>query len=276
MVCGNHVVHSRSHKWQHPPTVKGVSSTSYENRLSAPEECYRSEVYPVPNPPMANLNPVTGTSAELKKLLTKYPSHCQRQKTLRDRSLEAPKEGAGASFMFLAQANLHNDLAAKDYLQNLLPGSFVSLGANQSHLFSRGTSHAASANPSDPPRIDPRYLSHPLDIELLARHVQFLEKLARSAPLSDYLKPEGKRNHHTAYVDDLDTAKDYVRTTVISNYHPVGTCVMLPKADSGVVNNSLRVYGQAMCGWLMLVSCLSSRERIRNPPSIPLLRGPQI
>ena len=195
--------------------------------------------------PMVDLDPSTGTSAELKKLLSEYPAtandknHYEAVRAI----LEAPEEGAGALFMFLAQANLHNDPAAKDYLQNLLPGNFVSLGANQSHVFSRGTSHITSAKPSDPPKIDPRYLSHPLDIEIMARHVQYLEKLARSAPLSDYLKPDGNRNHPTAYVDDLDKAKDYIRTTSISNYHPVGTCVMLPKAEGGVVDNNLKVYG---------------------------------
>ena len=191
--------------------------------------------------PMVDLDPATGASAELKKLLAKNPpatnekQHYEAVRTI----LEAPGEGAGALFLFLAEANLHNDHAAKDYL----PGNFISLGANQSHVFSRGASHAASANPSDPPKIDPRYLSHPLDIELLARHVQFLEKLARTAPLSDSLKPEGRRNHPTACVEDLDAAKDYTRTTAISNYHPVGTCAMLPRAEGGVVDNKLRVYG---------------------------------
>ena len=132
--------------------------------------------------PMLDLDPTTGTSAELKQLFNTYPptfKNKSRYEAVRA-ILEAPEEGAGALFMFLAQANLHNDASAKDYLQNLLPGNFVSLGANQSHVFSRGSSHITSTNPTDPPRIDPRYLSHPLDIEIIARYVQFLEKLARS------------------------------------------------------------------------------------------------
>ena len=77
----------------------------------------------------------------------------------------------------------------------------------------------------------------------MARHVQFLEKLARSPPLSEYLKLNGKRNHSTAYVEDLDAAKDYIRIASISNYHPVGTCAMMPKALGGVVDEKLEVYG---------------------------------
>ena len=44
-------------------------------------------------------------------------------------------------------------------------------------------------------------------------------------------------------MEDLDAAKDYIRTTAISNYHPVGTCVMMPKAQGGVVDKKLKVYG---------------------------------
>ena len=195
--------------------------------------------------PMIDLDPSTGTSAELKKLFDQYPPtpenklHYEAVRNI----LEAPDEGAGALFMFLVQSNLHNDASAKDYLQNLQPGNFISLGANQSHVFSRGATHIVSTKPSDAPKIDPRYLSHPLDIELMARHVQFLEKLARSSPLSDYLKPDGKRNHPTAYVKDLEAAKDYLRTTALSNYHATSTCAMLPKAQGGVVDHQLRVYG---------------------------------
>lgn len=195
--------------------------------------------------PMIDLDPVTGKSAELKKLFEQFhpgPDNKVQYEAIRQ-VIEAPDEGARALFMFLAQTNLHNNESAKDYLQNLQPGSFISLGAMQSHVFSRGTSHIVSNKASDPPRIDPRYLSHPLDIEPFARHVQFLEQLARSPPLSTFLKSSGKRNHPTAYVEDLDAAKDYVRTTALSGYHPAGTCAMLPRSEGGVINNRLIVYG---------------------------------
>lgn len=103
-------------------------------------------------------------------------------------------------------------------------------------------SHIVSDKSSDAPIIDPQYLSHPSDLELLARHVQFLERLARSPPLSDYIKPNGKRNHSTAHVEDLAAAKDYVRTTAMSTYHHAGTGAMLPRNEGGVVDHRLIVY----------------------------------
>ena len=184
-------------------------------------------------------------SPEIQDLLQKHPiepAHRLQHDAVR-KILQAPNQASGALFMFLAQANLHNNEASKDYLQNLQLGNFISLGAYQTHVFSRGSSHIVSKNASEPPKIDPRYLSHPLDLELFARHVQFLEKLARSSPLSEYIKPNGQRNHQTAYIDGLHAAKDYIQTTALSCYHPVGTCTMLPRSKGGVVNNCLIVYG---------------------------------
>ena len=195
--------------------------------------------------PMPCSSPVSDISAELQDLLQQYPSDAKikLQYDAICKILQAPDEATGALFMFLAQTNLHNNETAKDYLQNLQPGSFISLGAWQAHVFSRGMSHIVSNKFSDAPNINPRYLSHPFDLELLARHVQFLERLARSPPLADYIKPNGKRNHPTAYVEDLTAAKDYVRTTALSCYHPAGTCAMLPRNEGGVVDNHLIVYG---------------------------------
>lgn len=195
--------------------------------------------------PMAGSSPASDIGSELHDLLQRYPVD-PGNKLQHDaicKILQAQDEGTGALFMFLAQSNLHNDEAAKDYLQNLQPGSFISLGACQAHVFSRGSSHIVSKDASDPPRIDPRYLSHPIDLELLARHVQFLERLARSPPLSQYIKPNGRRNHSTAYVEDFNAAEDYIRSTALSCYHPAGTCAMLPRNEGGVVNSRLIVYG---------------------------------
>ncbi|KAI4172487.1 MAG: hypothetical protein LQ343_003577 [Gyalolechia ehrenbergii] len=142
--------------------------------------------------PLAESNLASNTQSELQQLLQRYPAN-PGNKVQRDcicNILRARDEGVGAIFMFLAQSNLHNNESAKDYLQDLQAGNFISLGAIQSYVFSRGSSHVLSKNHSVPPCIDPQYLSHPLDLELLARHVQFLERLARSPPLSDYLKPK--------------------------------------------------------------------------------------
>ena len=46
---------------------------------------------------------------------------------------------------------------------------------------------------SDHPRIDPRYLSHPMDPEIIARHIQLLSKQLSVESLPEDFKEAGKR-----------------------------------------------------------------------------------
>lgn len=161
------------------------------------------------------------------------------------RSILSSPEGSSAGwFMFLAQTNLHE--GGKSFVgTQLLPGNFASLGCAQSHPFSRGAAHISSADPEDPPAIDPRYLSHPADLEILARHVRALEtELRCSAALAPFFKPEGRRNHPDAFlVGDLEGAKKYVLDTATTAYHSCGSAAMLPREKGGVVSPELVVYG---------------------------------
>ena len=152
----------------------------------------------------------------------------------------------GPGTVFLSQVNLHE--AGKSFVgSQFLPGNFVSLGCLQSHPFSRGSAHITSADADAPPRIDPRYLSHPADLEILARHVRALDtQLRTAAPLAALLKPDGRRNHPDAFKvggSDLEGAKKYVRDTAVTAYHSCGTAAMLPRDKGGVVDPQLVVYG---------------------------------
>lgn len=158
--------------------------------------------------------------------------------------LEAPDSSSIAWLMFLAQANLHE--GGKSFVgTQLLPENFASLGCAQSHPFSRGATHISSADIDAEPTIDPRYFSHPADLEIMARNVQALDtKLRHSKQLSPFFKPDGKRNHPDAFhVGDLDGAKKYVLDTVTTAYHSCGSAAMLPKEKGGVVDPKLIVYG---------------------------------
>ena len=169
-------------------------------------------------------------------------------------TLENPKEGSAGLFMYLCQTNFHNPPSsahqnrpsATAYLENLQPGNFLTLGAALLHPFSRGSVHISSGDPNAAPTLDPKYLSHPLDIEILARYTQFLETLAATEPLASYLKPSGRRNAHAAeahIATDLAATKDYLRDSICSIWHPVGTCAMMPRESGGVVDERLRVHG---------------------------------
>ncbi|KAK5629115.1 hypothetical protein RRF57_004830 [Xylaria bambusicola] len=113
--------------------------------------------------------------------------------------VDDPQGSSGAWLMFLAQTNLHE--GSKSFVgSQLLPGNYISLECIQAHPFSRGSSHISSADIVAVPEINPGYLSHPTDQEILARHLQSLETVLRSSEhLSKFLKPEGKRNHPDAF-----------------------------------------------------------------------------
>lgn len=96
--------------------------------------------------------------------------------------------------------------------------------------------------------IDPGYLSHPLDLEVLARHVQFLEQtLVRAEPLASRLKRGGKRTpsglEASGFQGDLEKVRAFLRETAVASTLYAGTCSMMPREMGGVVDSALRVYG---------------------------------
>jgi choline dehydrogenase-like flavoprotein len=92
--------------------------------------------------------------------------------------------------------------------------NYITIAVILLHPLSRGYSYITSANPGDPPAIDPRYLTEPPDVDLLARHTRFIETIAISQSLASMLKTGGKRTPSVA--NDLrqvplDEVKEYVK-----------------------------------------------------------------
>ncbi|CEJ92598.1 hypothetical protein VHEMI08239 [[Torrubiella] hemipterigena] len=145
--------------------------------------------------------------------------------------------------MFLAQANIHQDSSSFVGSQ-LHAENFISLGFSQSHPFSRGATHITLADATALPSIDPRYLSHPANLQVMALHLQQLEQFRHSQHLAPFFKSGGKRNHPNAlHIAEVDKAKEYILDTATTTYHSCGTAAMLPKEKGGVVDDRLKVYG---------------------------------
>jgi choline dehydrogenase-like flavoprotein len=120
------------------------------------------------------------------------------------------------------------------------PSNQVFISACLSHPFSRGSIHIATAEPIVDPIIDPRYLSHPADRFTRAKHMQYIQKIARAEPLASQFKPSGMQ----PLLDmSYEQALDCVSLTGLAEFHPIGTCAMLPREDGGVVDPRLKVYG---------------------------------
>jgi choline dehydrogenase-like flavoprotein len=106
--------------------------------------------------------------------------------------------------------------------------------------FSAGSCHITSSNPRDDPAIDPAYLSHPADIDLLQKGLQLIDKVVSTSPLKEKIK---KRYDPQALdLNDRKQVAEYLRGNTGTEYHPIGSVSMGVKG-TGAVDNRLRVWG---------------------------------
>ncbi|MFI7700870.1 GMC family oxidoreductase [Nonomuraea sp. NPDC049480] len=100
---------------------------------------------------------------------------------------------------------------------------------------SRGTLALRSADPADPPLVDPRYLEEPEDLAALVRGIELCRELAHTEALSPFHDRESAPGRETGL-------SSYVRSTATTVWHPVGTCRM-GRDPLAVVDAALRVHG---------------------------------
>jgi choline dehydrogenase len=104
---------------------------------------------------------------------------------------------------------------------------------------SRGHIRLASADPAEPPIIDPGYLTAESDLPPLLAGIRIAERLCETDALRPYVgRPMAP---WPGKVDDATLAR-YVREHAQTAYHPVGTCRM-GTDDGAVVDGELRVNG---------------------------------
>ncbi|KAJ7763563.1 alcohol oxidase [Mycena maculata] len=118
--------------------------------------------------------------------------------------------------------------------------NYCSFFLGLTHPFSSGTVHIISSDPLASPAIDPCVLNNKVDVEILLRAIKFARQLATTQSLNTVLTREVLPG--TAVETD-DEIRDFIRTTVNTAHHPLGTAAMLPREDGGVVDPSLKVYG---------------------------------
>lgn len=106
---------------------------------------------------------------------------------------------------------------------------------------SRGSILLTSSDPFASPAIDPGYLSHESDLQLLIAGHKMARRIAQGMPT--ILGAES--NPGTAAVADDDDAawEAFIRQNAGTEYHPSSSCSMLPRAQGGVVDANLMVYG---------------------------------
>ena len=111
------------------------------------------------------------------------------------------------------------------------------------HPLSRGT---VNIDPVDPggkePVVDYRALSNPLDAAIMVDMLRFTRRLFFNTTTNAQFSP--REISPGDYVNAEEDLAGYLAETMTpSEYHPVGTCAMMPKELGGVVDEELKVYG---------------------------------
>jgi choline dehydrogenase-like flavoprotein len=168
----------------------------------------------------------------------------QEQYTLLRKKLLDPKEATSQLMLLPFQVHGASAQDQQELFKPSSPGSYLTLTAHVARPFSRGYVHIQTSDPSDHPLIDPQYLSHPMDVEILCHQFQNLQALAKTEPIASKLVHCGRTiPPNLPSSPSLDTMRTLIKENLTTQYHPIGTCAMQPREKGGVVDSGLKVYG---------------------------------
>lgn len=122
-------------------------------------------------------------------------------------------------------------------------GKTVTLQFAIQHPLSRGSLRITTSDPFTMPSIDPGYLTHPDDITVMREAFKYLRNFAQTSPISNILGGELSPGTDTVSTTDDAAIDAWIRRSVGTEYHPAGTCSMLPLELGGVVDEQTRVHG---------------------------------
>ncbi|CAO2657246.1 Nn.00g033720.m01.CDS01 [Neocucurbitaria sp. VM-36] len=163
------------------------------------------------------------------------------------RQLLDPKEAVAQIVNLPSGGNLANTDTPSKLFPSEEDGMWCVLGACSTRSLSRGTVHIDTADPTAHPIIDPAYFKHPLDIDMMARATLHVLSFTEVEPLKSVLRRDANGglvpSKNTVLPTTLEEAKQFTRENTVTEYHPIGTCAMLPKEKGGVVDDQLKVHG---------------------------------
>jgi choline dehydrogenase-like flavoprotein len=124
-----------------------------------------------------------------------------------------------------------------------LPAHGLSIAPNAADARSEGEVRLRSADPGDPPVVDPRYLTDAAgrDLAVLVAGIMLARRLAGAQALAPWLSAEVCPGPGVSSPEQL---ADYVRRELSTVHHPAGTARMgAPFGEGSVVDPHLRVIG---------------------------------
>ena len=126
-----------------------------------------------------------------------------------------------------------------DHARTMLDGHGVTLHACGLRPQSRGEIRLESADPLQPPVIDPNYLAADYDLQVLIEGIRLGREILAAPAFKPWLTEE--RLPGAALQSDAEL-ESFIRASGETEYHPVGTCKM-GSDPMAVVDDQLRVRG---------------------------------
>lgn len=120
-----------------------------------------------------------------------------------------------------------------------MPNQLIGPGDQPRTARRRGYIGLHSADPLQAPKIDPRYLTEPTDMEQMVAAYKVAQDISLQQPFKA-LQPHWRRPDKALHSDT--EIRDFVRARAETIYHPVGTCKM-GQDELAVVDPQLRVRG---------------------------------
>jgi choline dehydrogenase len=133
------------------------------------------------------------------------------------------------------------DRYARTPQDGLDPHSGFTIGVMALRPRSRGYVHIKSADPLEPPRIDPNYLADPSDAEVLLAGIRAVRRVADQPMMRPLVVRETRPGPNVRSDDEL---MEYIRASTQTTWHVIGTCKMGIDSDGlAVLDSRLRVRG---------------------------------
>ncbi|MBT8065243.1 MAG: choline dehydrogenase [Gammaproteobacteria bacterium] len=126
-----------------------------------------------------------------------------------------------------------------DHGRNILPGHGMTIHACALRPESRGELTLTSADPFQPPAMQPRYLSREYDRRMMVECVRLSRRILQQDAFSPYAGDEVFPGSDRQADDEV---LDFIARKAESIYHPVGTCKM-GQDPAAVVDPDLNVHG---------------------------------
>ncbi|KAF8522753.1 alcohol oxidase [Hysterangium stoloniferum] len=164
-----------------------------------------------------------------------------------------PALAAGISAQLTKQIDMYSQEIQLPMEINLEPGysgptsfddrpktTYTSINAVLYTPLSRGRTHITTSDPAAFPALDPNYFDHVVDIAVHVAGIKLARLMLQTPPMDSIFAGEFEPGRNIT--TDAQIAA-WLKSTVGSDNHEVGTAAMMPQTLGGVVGTSLKVYG---------------------------------